>query len=151
MPYKDSEPIFTCKKCGDCCKGYGGTFLTQNDIEAISRYLNIDTETFITNYCVMSGSRYLIAQGKDGYCIFWNGLCSIHPVKPRMCRAWPYIESVLVDVRNWEIMASMCPGMRTDVPPETIREIVKRHLENEKPDSPAATPARQSQKGKSLT
>ncbi len=24
---------------------------------------------------------------------------AIHPVKPRMCKAWPFIEAVLVDAR----------------------------------------------------
>ncbi len=35
---KNTE-IFDCKKCGDCCKGYGGTFVTEQDIKAISAYL----------------------------------------------------------------------------------------------------------------
>ncbi|MEZ4524987.1 MAG: YkgJ family cysteine cluster protein [Desulfobacterales bacterium] len=67
----------------------------------------------------MSGSRPVLAQ--SGYCVFWKEkICTIHPVKPRMCKAWPFIQSVLTDVNNWRMMAGSCPGMRTDVPDDMI-------------------------------
>ncbi len=102
--------IFKCEKCGDCCKGYGGTYVTANDIEAIAAYLKTDPESFIKDYCYMSGSRPVLAQKKDGYCIFWDKICTIHPVKPKMCKQWPFIKSVLIDVNNWQIMAGFLSG-----------------------------------------
>jgi hypothetical protein len=54
-------------------------------------------------------------------------------VKPRMCSEWPFIKSVLVDVKNWHIMAGSCPGMRTDVIDNMIEACVRR--EREKFDS----------------
>ena len=70
----------------------------------------------MADYCRLSGGRPLLAQGPDGYCIFWKKLCTIHPVKPRMCRRWPFIESILVDPANWLAMAGSCPGMATGIP-----------------------------------
>ena len=131
--------LFSCRQCGDCCKGYGGTYVSDQDIEAISRYIGMQPQHFIDRYCDMSGKRPLLAQKEDGYCIFWDQLCTIHPVKPRMCRAWPFIESILVDPRNWRIMAACCPGMRTDVPLQRVEECVRRILASSKKPQEADT------------
>jgi hypothetical protein len=45
-----------------------------------------------------------------------------------MCKAWPFIESILVDTGNWAIMASLCPGIRTDVANRIIKKCVAREL-----------------------
>ena len=41
MPYKSVKPedLFECHKCGDCCKGFGGTYVTQTDIENIAKFI----------------------------------------------------------------------------------------------------------------
>ena len=117
--------IFECRRCGDCCNGYGGTVVSDADIRTIAAYLGMAPETIRERYCVLSGSRPVLVQQPNGYCAFWDRLCTIHPVKPAMCRAWPFIESVLVDVANWRIMAGMCPGIHTDVPDERIIRRVK--------------------------
>lgn len=130
MPYKpiNTEDIFKCRQCGVCCKGYGGTFLSEKEIEKIAAYTHTDSKKFVENYCQISGKKTILAQAGDMYCIFWDGLCTIHPVKPRMCKAWPFIESVLIDINNWYIMASLCPGIRTDVPNSIIKECVAEEL-----------------------
>ena len=124
----DPETIFSCQKCGECCRGYGGTFVTEKDIETISRYLKIDTQRFITRFCQLSGGKAVLAQGENGYCILWDKQCTIHPVKPEMCKKWPFIESLLVDPKNWQAMASSCPGILVDTPEPLIKECVKKVL-----------------------
>ena len=114
------EDIFSCKMCGDCCNGYGGTYLTHQDIHNISKYIRVSEREFIDTYCDISADRLVITQGEDGKCVFFKSLCTIHPVKPRMCRAWPFIEGVLRDVGNWRLMASACPGVKADIADETI-------------------------------
>ena len=130
MQYKDVTPsdIFKCRQCGECCKGYGGTFVTEKEIKTIADYLNTDPESFVNDYCQMSGGKPVLAQGRNSYCVFWDGLCTIHPVKPRMCRNWPFIKSVLVDIKNWHIMSEFCPGIRTDFPDSVIEECVRNEL-----------------------
>lgn len=120
--------IFKCEKCGDCCKGYGGTFVTEEDIQAIAAYLKTDPERFVEDYCCMSGGQPVLAQQKNGYCMFWDNLCTIHLVKPKMCKQWPFIKNVLIDVNNWQIMAGICPGMRIDVSDDIIKERVRKEL-----------------------
>jgi hypothetical protein len=129
--YKESD-FFECKKCGECCSGYGGTFISGKDIQAIAEFIDEDPKKFTQKYCTLSGGQPVLAQGSDGYCIFWDGLCRIHPVKPRMCRAWPFIESVLTDIQNWKIMGKSCPGIFTDVQEEALKSyLIKRLSPNE--------------------
>jgi Fe-S-cluster containining protein len=130
MPSDDQE-LFICQRCGQCCQGYGGTYLEADDIDAIAAFLGCSAAEFTERYCQTSCGRLLLAQREDGYCVFWRDLCTIHPVKPLMCRRWPYIPGVLRDVRNWRAMATACPGMRIDLPDEAILKRVAAELEAE--------------------
>jgi Fe-S-cluster containining protein len=131
MPYNapkdrlEETPIFSCKKCGTCCRGYGGTFVTDADIERIAAYTGNDPETFVEKFCHISGGKPVLAQQENGFCIFWDEVCTIHPVKPRMCREWPFIRSVLVDPVNWRIMAASCPGIQKDVSIRLVQEYIR--------------------------
>ena len=127
------EEIFICRQCGDCCKGYGGTYVTRADVEAIAAYIGIPSAHFEDTYCTRSGDRLLLVQQGSGFCTFWEDkICSIHPVKPKMCRAWPFIKSVLVDPENWEKMASMCPGIRKGIPADVVKKCVAAMLDGSK-------------------
>lgn len=136
MPSHDTtaDDLFHCTLCGECCRGFGGTYVSRQDIAAIAAFLATDPSDLIARCCQTSGGRYLLAQRADGYCLFWDRVCRIHPVKPRMCRRWPFIESVVADASNWKIMAAVCPGMRTDVALERVRDCVKRVLASEAPE-----------------
>jgi Fe-S-cluster containining protein len=123
--------LFDCRQCGDCCRGYGGTYVTNADIQRIAGYIGEDPADFVRRYCQISGRRPVLAQAENGYCIFWQKLCTIHPVKPRMCRRWPYIDAILEDVRNWKIMGNSCPGIRTNLPDEVVRDGVARRIADE--------------------
>jgi Fe-S-cluster containining protein len=123
------QPLFECTRCGDCCKGYGGTFLTEADISAISAAIGVSASEFLERYCVLSGQQPVLSQQSNGYCIFYDQGCSIHPVKPRMCRQWPFIRSLMVDIANWRIMASVCPGMNTQLNDRQLLEAIRREID----------------------
>jgi hypothetical protein len=139
VPSPDLKPqdLFRCTRCGDCCRGFGGTYVSRKDIQAIAAFLATDFSDVIARSCHRSGGRYLLAQRADGYCVFWDGVCTIHPVKPRMCRRWPFIASVVADAINWSIMAAFCPGMRTDVPLDRVQACVRKVLAAESADPTA--------------
>ena len=128
------KDLFSCTLCGDCCRGFGGTYVTDEDIAAIAAFLDMTAADFKEKYCVFSGTRLLIKQGANGYCALWDKACTIHSVKPKMCRRWPFIDSLLVDIGNWRIMADSCPGMRTDISDADlnakIREILNGREDN---------------------
>ena len=33
--------LFECTQCGDCCKGFGGTYVSQADLETIAAFLGV--------------------------------------------------------------------------------------------------------------
>lgn len=124
--------LFECTQCGECCKGYGGTYVTDADIRNIAAFLKMPVETVRRRYCSLSGGKPLLAQADNGYCIFWDRICTIHPVKPRMCRQWPFIAGVLTDPLNWRIMANSCPGIHPDVDEAVLRQWVAEMLQEQK-------------------
>jgi hypothetical protein len=124
----DSRNIFVCQQCGQCCNGYGGTYVTEDDIQHISAYIHTDVTSFIQTYCRISGGKPLLVQAENGFCVFYDQNCSIHPVKPLMCRAWPFIPGVLKDPSNWFAMANSCPGMNRDVSTETVLACVTAEI-----------------------
>ena len=130
----DSD-IFSCTECGDCCKGFGGTYLAKKDVLAIADHLGISKSELLDKFCVMSGQRPVLGQRADGYCVFFDRNCSIHAVKPQMCRKWPFIDSILADPINWQIMADSCPGMKRNVAPSHLLSCVRSQLQKFSKDS----------------
>jgi len=130
--FKRGHDVFECQQCGDCCKGFGGTYITPQDIIRISAYIQVDPEKFLDRYCDPSGSRHVLTLGKDGYCIFFDKInaCTIHPVKPYMCKAWPFIQTLLTHPENWNAMANSCPGMKKNIPYKDLQRIAAIEKEN---------------------
>ncbi len=120
------DDIFKCQECGACCNGFGGTYISEDDIKKISIFIDTDPEIFLNKYCTISGSKHVLIQGKDENCIFFDKekQCTIHPVKPYMCKAWPFIKTIVENPENWDAMAGSCPGMRKDVEHNIIKKIV---------------------------
>ena len=123
------QALFECTQCGDCCKGFGGTYLTDSDITQIAAFIGADSAEFKQRYCVLSGNRPVLAQQDNGYCIFFDQNCSIHAVKPQMCRKWPFIPSLLVDIVNWRIMADVCPGMNNNIDDRQLLAAIRREMD----------------------
>ncbi len=124
--YKTAKDIFECRLCGECCKGFGGTYVTDQDIIKIASFINADPETFVETHCDMSGSRPVLTLGPNGSCVFFDKekQCTIHPVKPYMCRAWPYIKTIIKNPENWNAMAGACPGMKKNIPNKDLIRII---------------------------
>ena len=112
--------------CGECCKGYGGAFVSRREINRISRHLYMDPESFVSEYCNWSGGRPLIKSSESGYCVFWHESCTIHEVKPRMCKIWPFIESMVVEPANWTALQSVCPGVLKEIEKDDLTECVRQ-------------------------
>ncbi len=123
------QALFECTQCGACCKGYGGTYLTDPDITEIAAFIGLGIAEFKQRYCVYSGNRPVLAQQSNGYCIFFDQNCSIHAVKPQMCRKWPFIQSLLKDIANWRIMAGFCPGMNNAIDDRQLLAAIRREMD----------------------
>ena len=117
--------IFECQKCGVCCKGYGGIFVTEQEANAIAKFLKITQDQFLSRYCEESSRRTMLRTGANGCCILWDGLCTIHPVKPNLCSTWPYLKSVLIDKNNLTVIQNACPGLSKDITYEEFAAAVR--------------------------
>lgn len=132
ITFKNSDDIFKCVMCGECCAGFGGTYVTSSDIEKIASFIHCDSVEFTAKFCSRSGSKYVLSQSEEtGKCIFFEHerQCTIHPVKPHMCRAWPFIPALLSNPENWNAMADSCPGMRKNIPYKDLIRIVLLEIE----------------------
>lgn len=128
--FKTVKDVFECQQCGDCCKGFGGTYISSRDIIKIAEYIKSDPEKFAARFCDKSGSRYVLTLGKDGFCIFFDKTrqCTIHPAKPHMCKTWPFIQTIIKQPENWNIMANSCPGIKKDIPYKDLEKITAKEL-----------------------
>ena len=131
---ESDQLLFECIQCGQCCNGYGGTYLEASDISRIADFVGVSETEFRQRYCTLSGNRPILSQQSDGYCIFFDRNCTIHPVKPRMCRQWPFIDSLLVDISNWHVMAGVCPGMHDNLDDEQLLAVVRKKIEGTSKD-----------------
>ena len=64
------DAVFECSMCGDCCRGFGGTYVSEEDITAISEYIGVLRDRFVRAYCSLSGGKPVLTQGDNGRCIF---------------------------------------------------------------------------------
>ena len=63
-----------------------------------------------------------------GVCVFLQAgnLCRVHPVKPFICRQWPFLPALLVNADELEHAKGACPGLN---PACTHEEFVAAGLE----------------------
>ena len=90
-------PVFQCQQCGDCCAGRGGIFVRPEEVAAMAAFLDLEEPEFSRRYVESSplGNRLGIAAG---VCVFMeDNRCRVHPVKPFICRQWPFLPALLVD------------------------------------------------------
>ncbi len=109
----DKSPVFDCQQCGDCCSGVGGIHVRPHEVEAMAALLAMSIEDFCVNYVEASvtGDRLTVAE--TGSCVFMgnDSLCQVHPVKPFICRQWPFLPALLVDADELEQAKGACPGI----------------------------------------
>ncbi len=123
-----NKDFFDCKECGECCKGYGGITVSEKNIKEISAFINADIQEVIDKYCINIGTRYILSQKKDGFCVFWKDkLCLIHPVKPKMCKDWPFIQNVVERPEKWLVMAETCPGINRNASLKKVAKYVVKY------------------------
>ncbi len=106
-----TRPVFECQQCGQCCYGEGGIFIEPEDVAAIAEYLGISPEEFEKRFVGHRNGRLDIGTGANGACHFLkDNRCSIHPVKPKNCRLWPFLPGPLTEEWGFKSMKGNCPG-----------------------------------------
>ena len=89
-----------CSACTDpCCNGH--ILATESEHERIVEYSGVDHFKKFKNYYVHEGDPCLYLK---------QGLCSVHPVRPAICRMFPYY--INGDTKDLDIDDS-CPAAGT--------------------------------------
>ncbi len=98
--------------CTECCTKSGYVYVTANDIETASKYLNISKLEFNQSYCERVDGELRLSKPADHDCHFLDGDgCAIHAAKPLQCRTFPYWPELVDRKRNWKRTAQYCPGI----------------------------------------
>ncbi len=147
MTKRKKTPIFKFKcieGCNLCCSGNPGIILvTDEEITQIANFLSIPKIEFIKTYTRIIRNyfssnfgfidkAYSIKETSENDCIFLkkNG-CSIYPVRPLQCKAYPFWPSIVQSEDSWEKEKEFCPGINrgktyTEKEIETILNLLKK-------------------------
>ena len=128
---------FECSACGSCCCGpdEGYVWATRKEIELIAEFLQISVEQLRGKYTRKIDLRTsLLEKPTNKDCVFLTETsgkrgCSIYPVRPSQCRAWPFWPGNLRSPDDWNTAAMKCPGINRGKL-YTLEEIEK--LKNQK-------------------
>ena len=128
----DKSTVFHCRQCGDCCAGRGGIFVKPGEVEAMAALLALPVPEFCRLYLEASalGPRLAVA---EGVCVFLmeGKYCRVHPVKPFICRQWPFLPALLVDPDELENAKTACPGLDPDCAHEDFVEAALDHARDQ--------------------
>ncbi len=131
-------PRFECTKCGACCRDVFLVTVTGNDIVRIAAVLGLSPNEMLKAldfYVVSDGeptpigldkfpsvategglSFIALRKTENGDCVFLKEhLCMIHPVRPAVCRSFPFVFDESDGQRTWGLSAKkeICPGLGT--------------------------------------
>lgn len=112
--FYDNGLKFACTGCGGCCKLDGGkVFLTGQEVETMSEFLDISTDSFIEQYVKNKEyEKYLLKDGQNDNCIFLEDeRCKVYPVRPIQCKTFPFWPENMKSLYRWKIIAEECPGI----------------------------------------
>ena len=124
---KKSKIRFHCQRSGQCCH-HNQVMLNPFDIMEMARFLAMPSSAFLQQYVsfhIGADSHLPIAmleQIQDGDCAFLKDRrCSIHPAKPKICRAFPLVAASVFDQKTGKAQYGYlqtervsCPGTRAN-------------------------------------
>ena len=111
----DENACATCE--GNCCIGESGyIWITVDEIEKLSKHLNLSVDRLFKDYLIKYGYRFSIKEKQlsqnNFACIFFDTTlkrCSIYDARPSQCRTfpfWDYFKDNIQEVKD------ECPAIR---------------------------------------
>lgn len=123
---------FACQPdCGRCCSRhdeYAYIYLREEDVPALAERLGLTVPAFLAEWTALDDGDLVLKMG-DAACPFLDGVrCTVYEARPTQCRTFPFWKENLARRRDWEQLASFCPGIdRGPVHPlHVIRETVAK-------------------------
>jgi len=105
---------FQCTGCGNCCTGEPGhVWVNRAEIEALAHAAGLDLAEFEASFVRSVGKRKSLIELSGGDCVFFDRLthrCKVYALRPRQCRTWPFWQSNLRILADWQQTCRACPG-----------------------------------------
>jgi len=80
----------------------------------MAAFLGMTPSAFETCFVVRTRRTLRLRSPKRGHCHFLTPAgCSVHPVKPVQCRAYPFWPEILSSRERWLVEGAACPGIGT--------------------------------------
>ncbi|MBW7857467.1 MAG: YkgJ family cysteine cluster protein [Leptonema sp. (in: Bacteria)] len=113
---------WTCTACGQCCRGPGAVYFTENDLVNIRQYLNLDKPSKtnqekwnrILKKLVQKKQNNFFVHQTDDACMFLgkDNKCTIYEVRPLQCRTFPFWTSNFEGKESYQALKALSPGVR---------------------------------------
>jgi Fe-S-cluster containining protein len=105
-------------------------------MEALAAYLELEVAALRRDYLVDTPLGWQVAS-PEGVCIFLRErLCRVHPVKPRICRQWPYLPALVAHPEEFAAAKEACPGLAPQCTHEDFRRAFQARGRSGEPDGP---------------
>jgi len=99
--------------CIKCCAIPGLVFVHEREIPAMAEFFSLTPEQFIRKKLRRHFGRiYQLDMPTSEPCAYLseNG-CSIYPVRPAQCSAFPFWPENVADPQTWKKLGEFCPGI----------------------------------------
>ncbi|HRW58976.1 MAG TPA: YkgJ family cysteine cluster protein [Chlamydiales bacterium] len=113
-PWYEKGLKFKCQGCSGCCQGFEGyVWITKEDVEKISTFLNISQKDFLKKYTRLCFGRLSLIETNNNYaCVFLKDQkCQIYPVRPVQCKTFPFWTHNLTSKEQYDKLKESCPGI----------------------------------------
>lgn len=108
----DQGLSFECQCCGACCTGAPGTiYVGPDEIDLIAGHLRLDPSEMKQRCLYPYKGSFSIKEDHQGNCLFFDNGCTIYPVRPVQCRAFPFWFDNVRSQARWRNIARQCPGI----------------------------------------
>ena len=65
-----SGPAFSCRMCGECCRGEGGIVISRKDQERLAAHLGLTVPALLAAHARPCNGKHVLSTGPDGACAF---------------------------------------------------------------------------------
>ena len=88
----EKDVHYVCQRCTECCRWPGDVNVTDGEVSAIARFLEMPENEFVQEFTRINSNRtgLSLVERENHECIMLDGDdCRIQEVKPEQCRGFP--------------------------------------------------------------